>query len=315
MALRILFLGTPEFAVPTLQRLAAGPHIIVAVVTTPDKAANRGLRLQPSPVKQAALSLGLPVLQPNRLDEPHFLNTVTELQPDIGVVVAFRKLPRALWSLPKMGSINLHASLLPQYRGAAPIQRAIMAGESTTGLTTFFLDDELDTGQILLQQVVPIREDDTGGSLHDRMKILGAELVSTTLDLLEAGKCTPKPQPQWPDLKKAPKIKPEELLINFHQPVHAVHNHVRALAPVPAAYTIVNHERLKILRASTVLCAPMLPAGSPCTDNSGRLLFACTDGYLVALEVQRPGRRPLPVDAFLRGWNYRSLLPVISVAQ
>lgn len=312
MSLRILFMGTPEFAVPTLLRLA-DLHQVVAVITAPDKPAGRGLKERFSAVKEAALKLHLPLFQPERLDDPQLLESLRTMKPDLGVVVAFRQLPRSLFSLPRLGTINLHASLLPQYRGAAPIQRAIMAGETVTGLTTFFLDDNLDTGQVLLQESLPIGDDENAGQLHDRMKTLGAELVARTISLLESGKAIPQPQAEGLELKRAPKIRPADLVLDFARPVNQLYNQVRALAPTPAAHTVLGEEMLKILKAEKVPGSPELPPGTACTDEAGRLLFSCTDGYLAATLVQRPGRRPMPHDAFLRGWPQASRLARIDL--
>ncbi|MCS6917928.1 MAG: methionyl-tRNA formyltransferase [Chitinophagales bacterium] len=302
MGLRLVFMGTPDFAVPTLERLHADGREVVAVVTPPDRPAGRGLRLQPCPVKTAALRLHLPVLQPADLKDEEFINTLRKLHPDLGIVVAFRKLPRTVWSLPRLGTINLHASLLPDYRGAAPIQRALMAGERTTGLTTFFINDELDTGHIVLQQAVPIEDNETGGSLHDRLKVLGADLVAQTVDRIAAGDVHPLPQPAAGSPKKAPKIRPADRILDFQKPVHQLYNQVRALSPVPAAYLQLNGEPIKILMAEPVFTNPEMPPGTPCTDETGRLLLACADGFLAPTLLQRPGRNPLRYDDFLNGW-------------
>ncbi|MFN4286374.1 MAG: methionyl-tRNA formyltransferase [Lacibacter sp.] len=307
--LRIVFMGTPAFAVASLDALVKAGCNIVAVVTAPDKPAGRGMQLQQSAVKQYALAHGLPVLQPEKLKDPTFLETLRNLQPDLQVVVAFRMLPEVVWSLPPRGTINLHGSLLPQYRGAAPINWAVINGESETGVTTFQLQHEIDTGHILLQQSMPIGPDETAGEVHDRMMHIGAALLVATVKGIAAGTLQPLPQDQLlqqsaEPLKHAPKIFTETCRINFQQPVQTVHNLVRGLSPYPGAFTTLHEKMLKIFRSAVDKTPPAETAGTPVTDRQGILKFACTDGYLVAQEVQLEGKRKMTVAEFLRGYRW-----------
>ncbi len=312
MSLRIVFMGTPDFAVPSLQRLLAANKQVAGIVTSPDKPAGRGMKPKASPVKQVALSLGLPILQPSRLDDRDFLEHLARWQPDLGVVVAFRKLPSLVWRLPRYGTINLHASLLPQYRGAAPIQRAIMNGEKVTGLTTFFLDDQLDTGPILLQESIDIRENENFGSLYDRMKILGADLVLQTVEQIEKGNVHARPQPATHPLKVAPRIRKEECRLDFEKPAYELYNYVRALSPHPGAFTFVDGKIFKVLQARKNLNPHEYRPGTLCTDRTTTLCFACKQGFLIAEKVQMEGKKMMTVDAFLRGWHPRDPVQLLS---
>ncbi len=314
MSLRIVFMGTPDFAVPSLERLIAANKQVAGIVTAPDKPAGRGLKPKASPVKQVALSLGLPVLQPNRLNDRDFLEHLARWEPDLGVVVAFRKLPSAVWRLPRYGTINLHASLLPQYRGAAPIQRAIMNGEKVTGLTTFFLDDQLDTGHIIMQEYIDIGENETFGSLHDRMKILGADLLLQTVEQIEKGNIHTWPQPQIHPLKVAPRIRKEECRLDFEKSAHELHNFVRALSPHPGAFTIVDGKIFKVLQSRKNLNAHDYRPGTLCTDRTTLLCFACKQGFLIAEKVQMEGKKMMTVDEFLHGWHPRHPVQLITPA-
>ncbi len=300
--MRIVFMGTPEFAVPSLQILLENGYEIPAVVTVPDKPGGR-LGMQQSAVKQFALERGLKVLQPEKLKDPAFLEIFRALQADLLVVVAFRMLPEAVWSLPPRGAVNLHGSLLPKYRGAAPINWAVIQGEKETGLTTFFLKKQIDTGDILFQERLPIGPEETAGELHDRMMQLGAELVLKTVRAIESG--TAQAQPQTDALATlAPKIFPEDCRIDFNRPVQQVHNFVRGLSPYPGAWTMLDGKILKILRAR-----PVADGGAETTpgrfssDGKHWLRICAADGLLDVLELQLEGKRRMPVQDFLNGFK------------
>lgn len=304
-AIRIVFMGTPEFAVPTLKRLVGEGLNVVGVVTAPDKPAGRGMQLQSSAVKQYAVQAGLPVLQPEKLREPDFLEALAGLKADLQIVVAFRMLPEVVWNMPVMGTINLHASLLPQYRGAAPINWAVINGESVSGLTTFKLQHAIDTGNILLQLQMPIGPAEDAGSLHDRMQAAGAGLVLETVRGLAAGTLQDKPQPEAAVLKPAPKIFKETCSIDFNRPAREVFNLIRGLAPFPAAYTMLDDKVLKIYKAHTE--ASGSPEGQPgklSTDGKTYLKFSCTDGYIVLDELQLAGKKKMSAAEFLRGYHF-----------
>ena len=309
--MRIVFMGTPDFAVESLKTLVENGYDVVGVVTMPDKPAGRGHKLQQSPVKQYALAHGLPLLQPERLKDETFLDQLRSLRADVQVVVAFRMLPEVVWAMPPLGTFNLHASLLPQYRGAAPINWAIINGERETGVTTFFLTHEIDTGRIILQERTPIAPTDTAETVHDRLMHLGADLVRRTLDLLQAGQVEAVDQSQFMSstgtLKPAPKIFKETCEINFAQPVEAVYNFVRGLSPYPAAWTNITlpgHTIPIILKVYEVEKDPAAPTHAPGTavpDGKGRVKVACTDGYTILRSVQAPGKRRMDMADLLRG--------------
>lgn len=305
---RIIFMGTPEFAVASLDALyRAGCHI-VAVVTAPDKPAGRGMTLQQSPVKTYAVQHRIPVLQPTKLKDPLFLESLSEYKADIQVVVAFRMLPELVWSMPPHGTINLHGSLLPQYRGAAPINWAIINGETETGVTTFQLAHEIDTGNILLHRKIPITEDMNAGALHDQMKLIGADVLLETLNLLAQGSIKAKPQDELLQvhqgvLKHAPKIFTETCQINWHKPVDEVYNLVRGLSPYPAAFTELNGKKLKIFSVKKSLNQSAKP-GNIDTDRKTYLRFGCTDGWLELTELQLEGKKRMSVPEFLRGYRF-----------
>ncbi|MEY3248013.1 MAG: hypothetical protein RL742_56 [Bacteroidota bacterium] len=300
--MRIVFMGTPEFAVPSLQILLENGYEIPAVVTAPDKPGGR-LGMQQSAVKQFALERGLKVLQPEKLKDPAFLEIFRALQADLLVVVAFRMLPEAVWSLPPRGAVNLHGSLLPKYRGAAPINWAVIQGEKETGLTTFFLKKQIDTGDILFQERLPIGPEETAGELHDRMMQLGAELILKTVRAIESG--TAQAQPQTDALATlAPKIFPEDCRIDFNRPVQQVHNFVRGLSPYPGAWTMLDGKILKILRARPVAdAAAETTPGRFSSDGKHWLRIRAADGLLDVLELQLEGKRRMPVQDFLNGFK------------
>ncbi|MCX7987518.1 MAG: methionyl-tRNA formyltransferase, partial [Bacteroidales bacterium] len=248
MGLRLVFMGTPEFAVPSLKILHESRHDVVAVVTAPDKPAGRGMKIQQSPVKIYALDHSLPVLQPVKLKDPDFIKHLAEYKADLFVVVAFRMLPAEVWQMPPKGTVNLHASLLPQYRGAAPINWAIINGECVTGVTTFFIEQEIDTGQIIFSEKVDIDPNETAGELHDKLMNIGAKLLLKTVDAIETGAFQPIPQnviSEIAPLKIAPKIFKDTCKINWNQSATHIHNLVRGLSPVPAAFAYLTSENLR----------------------------------------------------------------------
>lgn len=305
-SLRIVFMGTPEFAVTSLEALVKAGCNIVGVVTAPDKPGGRGLQLQQSAVKKYALTLGIPVLQPEKLKDPAFLDALKNLNADLQIVVAFRMLPEIVWNMPPMGTVNLHGSLLPQYRGAAPINWAVINGEAETGVTTFKLKHEIDTGDILLQESFPIGENDNAGDVHDKMKVIGAQVLVKTVKGLADGSV--REIPQVPDqnglpLKPAPKIHTDTCRINWSQPVEAAYNFVRGLSPYPGAYMILNEKMLKIFRAKKEVTFPSVPEGEYETDGRTYLKFACTNGYLHLLDIQMEGKKKMTIEEFLRGYR------------
>jgi methionyl-tRNA formyltransferase len=305
--LRIVFMGTPEFAVASLDALVKAGCTIVAVVTAPDKPAGRGMQLQQSAVKKYAVDNGLHVLQPEKLKNPEFIATLKELKADLQVVVAFRMLPEVVWNMPPMGSVNLHGSLLPQYRGAAPINWAVINGEKETGVTTFKLKHEIDTGDILLQESFPIADTDTAGDVHDRMKEIGAQLLVKTIRGLAAGTLQEIPQiHKQPTtnlkLHHAPKIFTETCLLDWGKTVDEVYNLVRGLAPYPAAFTFLEGKKLKIYKAEKI---KKQPAGRPFeTDKKTFLHFACSNGYIAVLDLQLEGKKRMNIASFLRGYHF-----------
>ncbi len=309
--LRIVYMGTPEFAVESLRALVEGGYNVVGVVTMPDKPVGRhGSVLQPSPVKQYAVEHGLPVLQPERLKDETFVEQLRALRADLQIVVAFRMLPEVVWAMPPMGTFNLHASLLPQYRGAAPINWAVINGETETGITTFFLQHEIDTGRIIQQVRVPIADDDCVGDVHDRLMMLGGRLVTETVDNILAGNVHPIDQSELfqteQELKPAPKIFRETCRIDWQQPTKRVYDFVRGLSPYPAAWTLLQQpdaqpQSLKIYRTVPSAETPSQPAGTLRTDGRTYLRCACADGWLDILELQLAGKRRMPVADFLRG--------------
>lgn len=310
--LRIVFMGTPEFAVASLHALVYEQCTIVGVITAPDKPAGRGMKPQESPVKKYAQEKGLRILQPGKLKNPLFLQELAALKADLQVVVAFRMLPEVVWNMPPMGTINVHASLLPQYRGAAPINWAIINGEKETGITTFKLQHEIDTGNILLQDSLSIGEHETAGELHDKIKMLGAELLVKTIKLLAHGTVHEKEQAtltseQAIELKHAPKIFTETCKINWEKPVDDVYNLIRGLAPYPAAFTYLNGKMLKVYRAEKEKVSPSTPVGEWQTDQKTFLKCACADGYIHITELQLEGKKRMAVTDFLRGYKFAAI--------
>lgn len=311
-AFRIVFMGTPEFAVPSLKAVLDAGYSVPAVITAPDKPSGRGKKLTPSAIKSFAEAQGIKVLQPVKLKDPEFLKALEALNPHLQVVVAFRMLPRLVWDLPPFGTINLHASLLPQYRGAAPINHAIMNGESKTGLTTFILDEEIDTGKIVLQKELEIGKAETAGELHDRMMIAGAGLLLETIELIRTNQVKPLDQTKLLEaagpLKPAPKIYKEHCHINWNQPGLSIFNIIRGLSPFPAAYSSLETDdgikyMVKIYKTEFEPSAMTLPAGSIRTDGKTFFKVAVSDGFVFLKEIQLAGKKKLAITDFLRGFH------------
>jgi methionyl-tRNA formyltransferase len=302
--LRIVFMGTPEFAVASLDAIVAAGYNVVAVVTAPDKPAGRGMQLTESAVKKYAVEHGLRVLQPEKLRDAGFLEELRGLRADLQIVVAFRMLPEIVWDMPPMGTVNLHGSLLPQYRGAAPINWAVINGETVTGVTTFQLQHAIDTGSILLQDRFPIADTDTAGDVHDRMKVIGARLLVKTIDGLAAGTLPSVPQENSSDLKHAPKIFTETCRIDWGKSAIEVYNLIRGLSPFPAAFTALDGKTLKIFRSEKELGTPLVAPGEHDTDGKTYLRFAAADGWIRVLELQLEGKKRMMVGDFLRGYRF-----------
>ncbi len=300
--MNIIFMGTPEFAVPSLSILHDHGYTIQAVVTAPDKPRGRGREISHTPVKKFAVAHTIPVLQPDTLREPSFVKTMHELAPDCIVIVAFRILPPEVFTIPKLGAFNLHASLLPKYRGAAPIQWTLINGERETGVTTFFLQEKIDTGNVILQAKVMIGENEIAGELYHRLMILGAEAVLSTIRLIEQGKTNPQPQNDS-NVTQAPKIFREQCVIDRTKPVQQVHNFIRGLSPIPGAFTHYAGKLLKIYR--TRVCSEN-DAGLPGQVFIGNeSIKVCTgNGTLEVLELQKEGKRRLSALEFLKGYHF-----------
>lgn len=302
-------MGTPDFAVASLEALVKANCNIVAVITAPDKPAGRGMKLQESPVKKFALQHQLKVLQPEKLKDPDFLNELRSLRADLQVVVAFRMLPEAVWNMPPMGTINVHASLLPQYRGAAPINWAIINGEKETGITTFRLKHEIDTGNILLQEKIEIGDDDTSGELHDRLKELGASVLLKTIHGIGEGTLQEMPQLSMLNdtgqkLKNAPKIFTDTCKIDWHKKAGEIHDLIRGLSPYPAAFTELDDKTIKIFRSEKEITPTTTRIGHWESDKKTYLKFACADGYIHLKEVQLEGKKRMSIEDFLRGYRF-----------
>jgi methionyl-tRNA formyltransferase len=300
---RIIFMGTPEFAVASLDKILHAGFNVVAVITAPDKPAGRGMQLTESAIKKYAREKGLPILQPEKLKNPAFIDELGSFAADLQIVVAFRMLPEIVWNMPPMGTVNLHGSLLPQYRGAAPINWAIINGEPETGVTTFKLQHDIDTGNILEQETISIGPDETAGELHDRMKEIGARLLVHSIAGLAAGTLTPFPQEILPTLHHAPKISTETCRIDWTKPTGEIYNLIRGLSPYPAAFTELDNKLLKIYRAIKDPTPPTLPPGQPDTDSRTYLRFAAPDGYIRLLELQLEGKKRMKTEDFLRGYK------------
>jgi len=307
--LRIVFMGTPDFAVGSLKALIENGYNLVGVVTAPDRPSGRGLKIHQSEVKQYATSQGLPVMQPERLKDESFIEMLKFLNPDIQIVVAFRMLPEVVWNMPPMGTFNLHASLLPNYRGAAPLNWAIINGDQETGVTTFLLKQEIDTGNILFQSKVKIGSEETYGELYDKLKVIGAKLVLKTIDTLAGGAIIPLPQnllPVDPERLYAPKIFKEHCRIDWAKPAITINNLIRGLSPHPAAWTNINlndsENSIKIFKTSTELVDHQCKPGEILSDNKKYLKIACADGFLHILDLQLAGKTRMGIEEFLRGF-------------
>lgn len=308
-SIRIIYMGTPDFAVASLRALVEGGYNVVAVVTMPDKPAGRGHQLQYSAVKQYALSVGLPLLQPERLKDEQFLQQLRSFHADLQIVVAFRMLPEVVWNMPRLGTFNLHASLLPQYRGAAPINWAVMNGDRETGVSTFMLQHEIDTGNIILQERIAIADDENVGSVHDRLMLIGAGLVTRTVDLIidseNKGTLLPTiPQDDSITLLPAPKIFKDTCAIDFSRTAEQIRNHVRGLNPYPAAWIAempAGHPLAEELRGAKVYKV----AQTPYAEQKNHIIVPCADGYIDILELQLPGKKRMDAQALLNGLKNR----------
>lgn len=297
-------MGTPEFAVPSLEILHQNGYEIVGVVTATDKMGGRGKKeLLQSPVKRYALRHNIPVLQPKNLKSPAFLEELRALNAKLQIVVAFRMLPEAVWAMPEHGTFNLHGSLLPKYRGAAPINWAIMNGETETGVTSFFIQHEIDTGDLLLQERLPIYEHETAGELHDRMMRLGAQVVLKSVQAIARQDYKLQKQDDT-QATKAPKLYREHCEIDFKQSAQQAHNFVRGLSPYPAAWTTLDGKQLKVLRSEPELAEHSYPPGQFLSDNKTWIKVAVADGFLSLKSLQLEGRRRLPVEEFLNGYQF-----------
>lgn len=305
-------MGTPEFAVPSLEILIQHGYKVAAVITAPDKPAGRGRHIQVSPVKEFATMHQIPVWQPEKLKSPDFLEQYRKLAPDLNIVVAFRMLPREIWAFPKLGTFNLHASLLPQYRGAAPINHAIINGETETGLTTFMIDEEIDTGRIILSHRISIQQDETAGELHDRMKTEGAQLVLQTVRLIEKGAFSLIDQSQISDnndfvLKPAPKIFRDDCRINWKKTVEEIKNMIHGLSPSPGAFTYISDNsgremQIKIYKASVLTDIPSKEDVSLETDGRSYIHIHGNGGILAIQMLQAEGKKRMKTEEFLRGF-------------
>ncbi len=303
---QIVFMGTPEFAVESLRLLIENHYKIAAVVTVPDKPAGRGLKLKESAVKLYAASLGLRVLQPSNLIDSEFINELKSLNANLFIVVAFRKLPEAVWMMPALGTFNLHASLLPNYRGAAPINHAVINGESVTGVTTFFLNSEIDTGKIIMRQSVEIGFDETAGELHDQLMVAGAKLVVETVNAIAEGSCRTEVQSgNITGLKPAPRIFRHHCKVDWSKPAFEVHNLIRGLSPHPGAYSNLKSgghiTEVKILRSVMCNSEENLQPGEVLIKEGKRLLVSCSDGFIEIIQLQASGKKAMMTNDFLRG--------------
>ncbi len=309
--LKIVYMGTPEFAVESLHRLVKGGYNVVGVITMPDKPAGRGHKIQFSPVKQYALDHQLPLLQPERLKDEAFIEALRKWNADLQIVVAFRMLPEAVWAMPHLGTFNLHASLLPQYRGAAPINWAVINGDTETGITTFFLQHEIDTGKVIQQVRIPIADTDNVGVVHDKLMILGGTLVIETVDAILENRIKSIPQEEMvqpKELRPAPKIFKETCRIDWRRTVKQTYDFIRGLSPYPTAWTELLDEQekpliMKIFEAEKIEKIHTLAPGTIRTDGKTYLHIAVTNGFISILSLQLAGKKRLPIQEFLRGFK------------
>lgn len=305
--MKIIFMGTPEFAIPSLQAIWESSHEVLAVVTAPDKPVGRGLKIKPSPVKQLALDYEIPVLQPEKLNDPAFIAKLKDFQADLFVVVAFRILPKKVFTIPTHGTINLHASLLPRYRGAAPINWALINGESETGVTIFFIEKQVDSGKIILQENIPILPDDNAGSLHDKMMTLGAEVLVEAIDMFEDDEV--EPITQTGTVSQAPKITKEMCRISWNESTVKIHNLIRGLSPHPGAFTVFRNKILKIFETQPLdMELPANAAPGTILDfntKSGLIAVATGDGVISLCELQFEGKKCMCSSEFLKGCRFK----------
>ena len=303
--LRIVFMGTPDFAVPTLQILVEHKYNVVAVITAPDKPAGRGQKIQQSPVKAYAVQQGIPVLQPTNLKSEAFLEELRSYKANLQIIVAFRMLPVVVWAMPELGSFNIHGSLLPQYRGAAPINWAVINGENETGVTSFFLKHEIDTGDLIYQSRVPIMEDDDFGSVYEKLKYEGAKLALRTVQAIARDEVQPLPQDTPANIKHAPKIYKETCEINWNQPAGQVRNFIRGLSPYPAAWARIGDKTFKVFKAEVLEnAAYTLAPGQFKTDNKTFLHVQTAAGVIAILDLQMEGKKRMPLQDLLRGYTF-----------
>ncbi|MCQ2301894.1 MAG: methionyl-tRNA formyltransferase [Bacteroidales bacterium] len=310
--LRIVYFGTPEFAASQLEAILAAGYDVAAVVTMPDKPAGRGKKIQFSDVKKTALEHQLPLLQPEKLKNPEFLEELASFNANLFIVVAFRMLPAVVWQMPKYGTFNLHASLLPQYRGAAPINYAIINGETETGLTTFFLNEEIDKGAVIMRETVGIRPNETAGELHDELMVLGNKVVVETIRKIESGTVPTQTQEELAagtELHDAPKIFKDFCYIDWSKTLIDIYNHIRGLSPYPAAHALLASDKdevleMKVYASEMEPCRPAEPVGSIVTDNKKYLKVAIADGYLHLTTVQQAGKKSMSIEDFLRGQHF-----------
>ena len=309
--LRIVYMGTPDFAVESLRCLVEGGYNVVGVITMPDKPAGRGHKLQFSPVKQYALEHSLPLLQPEKLKDEAFVEALREWKADLQIVVAFRMLPEVVWNMPRLGTFNLHASLLPQYRGAAPINWAVINGDTETGITTFFLRHEIDTGEVIQQVRIPIADTDDVGIVHDKLMMLGGKLVTETVDAILNDAVKPIPQEEMAvvgELRPAPKIFKDTCRIDWNQPVKRIYDFIRGLSPYPAAWTeLVQPDGetvvMKIFETEKIIQSHQLTPGTLLTDGKTYIHVAAADGIIGIRALQLPGKKRLKTDELLRGFR------------
>ncbi len=302
--LRIIFMGTPEFAVISLDHLLRAKYDVVGVITSPDKPAGRGRKLHESAVKKYAKEKKLPILQPTNLKDERFLQELKNLNGNLQIIVAFRMLPKAVWEIPEYGTFNLHASLLPKYRGAAPINWAIINGETETGVTTFFIDEKIDTGEIILQDRIELTEKETAGELHDKLADIGADLVLKTVEQIKNGTVVTTKQKEVPELKQAPKIFRETCEIDWSKPIDVIYNHIRGLSPYPTAWTTLHNDKemmvVKIYRCTRERVHHDLPKGKLIFDQK-EMKVAVDKGFVQLLQIQVPGKRKMDISDFLNG--------------
>jgi methionyl-tRNA formyltransferase len=314
--LNIVFMGTPDFAVPSLKVLVDHPYNVVAVVTAPDKPAGRGRKIKQSAIKEFGLENSLNILQPTNLKDPEFAEQLTSLKANLFIVVAFRMLPQKIWQIPKFGTFNLHASLLPQYRGAAPINWAIVNGETKTGVTTFFIDHKIDTGKIIMQEDCEISMDDNAGGLHDKLMNIGSALVLKTVTTIENNQVQETEQQEGlnpeAELKPAPKIQREDLNIDWDQDSASINNFVRGMSPYPGAYSEITLDegektQIKMLEAIPLIDEQQMIPGQIDTDNKSYLKIGCRKGTISVSRLQMAGKKAMDIETFLRGFNINSI--------